>query len=236
MASAQEPFICETTGRLLTEWFEHPEYTDEQLEQQALDHYGVTEKPRCRPDEISDQATLMRQINGFVAGRKRRRFPNNMNAQEVQARLNEASKMVSPDNFKFLPDEVRERTGLEVNPLWLMECIIRSGLLSAKEQLAGLKELAAYTHSKAPSINHNTNTEMSPEDWLVELAKDEYKVIGTDIELKERLQPVEAGMGKKFAKIKAKKIEAVQSYESFGNAKLAELEAIMDAELSNDDS
>ncbi len=206
MTSPIDPEMCIKTGRLLTEWFEYPEYTDEMLERMACEKYGVDYESRPRGHAVHLQesdpeaADLIRKINAFKGARRRRVWPNGMTQQEVQYRLNEATKMVDPNNFKFLPDDVRDRTGLEINPLWMMECLVRSGLLSPKEQVAALKELAQYTHSKAPSISHNTTTHMKPEDWLLELAKDEYQVLGKDIPMPQPMQPIERGMHKTFEK------------------------------------
>jgi hypothetical protein len=228
MASPIEPEVCMTTGRLLTEWFEFPEYTDEQLYALACETNGVTPEtaPTRKPGPIeNDQDYLAAKITAFVSARKRTRWRNNMNMQEVQARMNEATKMVNPDNFKFLPDEVRDRTGLEINPLWMMECLIRSGVLSPKEQVAALKDLATYTHSKAPSINHTTHTEMKPEDWLLELAKEEYKVLEVGKELTQPMTPIERGAGRVAAKRDKQRYEETQALNDFGSARLAALEA-----------
>lgn len=232
MASPIEPEVCTTTGRLLTEWFEFPEYTDEQILAMACAEYGYT--PENRPmskgigpprDELDE---IARKINAFVSARKRTKWKHNMNMQEVQARMNEATKMVNPDNFKFLPDEVRERTGLEINPLWMMETLVRSGVLSPKEQIAALKDLATYTHSKAPTVNHNTNTEMKPEDWLLELSKEEYKVLEVGKELKQPMTPIERGAGKRSAKRDRDRFHETQALNDFGSARLSALEAMFD--------
>lgn len=82
--------------------------------------------------------------------------------------------MVSADNVKFLPPDVQDRTGLELNPLWMMEVLVRGGVLNAKDQVTALKTLADYTHSKAPSINHTAVATQSAEEWLKALAKEEY--------------------------------------------------------------
>lgn len=203
MSSPIEPEMCVRTGRLLTEWFENPEYTDEDLERQACEKYGTTleDRPRGHFLKLSpEDAHLQRQIQMYVTTRKNRKWRNGMTKQEIAYRMNEATKMVSPDNYKFLPDDVRERTGMEINPLWMMECLVRSGVLSPKEQVTALKELAQYSHSKAPSINHSTTTHMKPEDWLLELAKEEYK----EIEVEQPKQPREAGLHRDYEK-KAKK-------------------------------
>lgn len=167
--------LCTETGRLCTEWFEEPEYTDEQLKEMACEEVGLD------PDEYHVAAykanDLQKKAHAIVQSKKQVKWRHNMSQQEVQMRMNEATKMVSPDNFKFLPDDVRERTGLEINPLWMMECLVRSGVLQPKDQIGALKELAQYTHSKSPSLNHSTVTHAKPEDWLVELAEAEYQEI-----------------------------------------------------------
>lgn len=234
MTSPIDPEMCIKTGRLLTEWFEYPEWTDKQLEQMACDHYGIAVEDRPRGHAVHlqktdpDAADLARKINAFIAARRRRTFPNGMTKQEVQYRLNEATKMVSPDNFKFLPDDVRERTGLEINPLWMMECLVRSGLLSPKEQVTALKELAQYTHSKAPSISHSTTMQLKPEDWLLELAKDEYQVLGQDIPMPQPMQPLERGMHKEYEQRRAKRIAEKTALLAHSRDELAQLEAAID--------
>lgn len=237
MPSPFKPEMCVTTGRLLTEWFEFPEYTDEQLEALACEANGITPEERPHVDfrkgHTSDAHVLQANINAFISKRKRVKFSHNMSNQEVQARMNEASKFVNPDNFKYLPDHVRERTGLEMNPLWLMEVMIRSGTLTAKEQISALKELAQYTHSKAASVSHVTTTEMSNEDWLLELAKEEYKVIGEDLPLRQPMQPVERGMSAKYEKVMAKRVQEVRDMESYGAERLKQLEGLVDAEFED---
>lgn len=226
MASPIDPEMCRTTGRLLTEWFEYPVYTDDELKKKACEEYGITlEEYHSAADDLwSDKGQLIRKAQAFVSSRKKRKWKHNLSQQEVAMRMNEATKMVDPSNFKFLPDDVRERTGLEINPLWMMECLVRSGLLTPKEQVAALKELAQYTHSKAPNINHNTTTHLKPEDWLLELAKDEYKEI-TPV---QPMQPVERGAGKNFEKRKLNRIREVQSLINHGSEELAALESIVD--------
>lgn len=224
----QGPTMCLTTGRLLTEWFEFPHYTDEQIHQMALDHAGVTEedRPRGFPKDMSpEMEQIHRKIVAFKNSHSGRKWKNNMTQQEVAMRMNEASKMIDPTNFKFLPDDVRERTGLEVNPLWMIECLVRSGLLTPKEQVAALKELASFTHSKAPSISHNTHMKVDPEDWLLELAKEEYEEI-TPVQPK---QPIEKGTHKTFEKRMLQKTKEVDAVVSYGNEQIEEMKAIVDA-------
>lgn len=235
MSSPIEPEMCLRTGRLLTEWFENPEYTDEDLERLACEKYGITVEDRPRGDFNKlppEKALLQRQINAFIAQRKNRKWRNGMTRQEVAYRMNEATKMVSPDNYKFLPDDVRDRTGMEINPLWMMECLVRSGVLSPKEQVTALKELAQYSHSKAPSFNHSTTTHMKPEDWLLELAKEEYK----EIEIEQPKQPREAGMHREYEKKRRlKQIEQVHMSHFASEEYQALLDEIDEAEFEDID-
>lgn len=227
MASPIEPEMCLTTGRLLTEWFEYPEITEEQAMRMACELYGADPEnpPKRTPGKLTEEGELAQKIQNFVTNRvRRRKFPNGMTMLEAQYRLNEATKMVNPDNFKFLPDDVRERTGLEINPLWMMECLVRSGLLTPKEQVVALKELAQYTHSKSPSISHATTTHMKPEDWLLELAKDEYKVLGTDIPIPQPKQPIERGAGAQYEENRARKIKEASALMVHGSEIYKELE------------
>lgn len=229
MASTIPPEVCLTTGRVLTEWFEYPEYTDAQLEEMACAHAGIDPKDRpkgMRFDMSPEMQAISDKIHSFINSHKRRKWRQGMTQQEVAYRMNEATKMVSPDNYKFLSDDVRERTGLEINPLWMIETLVRSGVLQPKEQVAALKELAAYTHSKAPSISHSTTTHMKPEDWLLELAKEEYQ----EIEIAQPKTPLEKGAGKGFEQRRIKKTQEIQALISHGADELAELEAIVDAE------
>ena len=229
MASPIDPEMCLNTGRLLTEWFEYPHVTDEDIERMACEKFGTTleDRPRDATWNLSpEDALLQRRIQNFVTTRKNRKWKQGMTQQEVAHRMNEATKMVDPTNYKFLPDDVRDRTGLEINPLWMMECLVRSGLLSPKEQVAALKELAGYTHSKAPTISHSTTTHMKPEDWLLELAKEEYQ----EVVIEQPKQPVEKGMGPEYEKRRLKKIEEVTALSTFASA---EFEA-MAAEIGDD--
>lgn len=233
MATPIEPEICKRTGRLLTEWFEYPEYTDQDLRDQAYEKLEIDPKQieGVNPFVSSEEAHLKKKVLAFVSARKRTVWPNSMTKQEVHHRLNEATKMVNPDNYKFLPDDVRERTGLEINPLWMMECLVRSGTLGPKEQMQGLKELAAYTHSKAPNISHTTSTQLKPEDWLLELAKEEYTVIGSEeLPMKQPRQPVERGASPKFEKRTKKKNEETVNLIERNDAALGEM---MDADFDD---
>lgn len=217
--------VCQTTGRILTEWFEHPELTDEEIEHRAFEKAGVDGWPDLEGKGMNsgtEAAYLTRKINGFIQSRKRRKWRNGMTKQEVQWRMNEATKMVSPDNFKFLPESIRERTGLEVNPLWMMECLVRSGLLSPKEQITALTNLATYTHSKAPTVNQNANINMTPEEWLLELAKEEYK----EVEVKDHdiMQLREKGAGLEYETRRKSRAEVQNNILIHQVTKLSEME------------
>ena len=229
MTSPIDPEMCLNTGRLLTEWFEYPHMTDEDIERQACEKFGTTleDRPKGYFRILSDEDNLLqRRIQNFVTTRKNRKWKQGMTQQEVAHRMNEATKMVDPTNYKFLPDDVRDRTGLEINPLWMMEALVRSGLLSPKEQVAALKELAGYTHSKAPSFSHSTTTHMNPEDWLLELAKDEYK----EITIEQPKQPVENGMGPEYEIRRQKKQKAVGALADFAAAEFEKMAETIDAD------
>lgn len=140
-------------------------------------------------------------------GKRRTVFVGGMGKQEVQRRLDEASKWVSPDNQKFLPAETQDRTGLEMNPLWMLECLVRSGTLPLKEQVSALKILADYTHSKAPSVSHNTSVHLKAEDWLKQLAETEYPEVSV-----ERRIPAPEGQGPQYEWWRKKRLENPGKY------------------------
>ncbi len=229
MTSPIKPEICKNTGRILTEWFEFPEYDDQQLRDLARASVGLPPDAHvmapCDPNTPPEQVSVAQKVLDFIRVRKRTKWRNGMTNAEIQARMNEATKMVSPDNFKFLPDDVRDRTGLEINPLWMMECLVRSGLLNPKEQVATLKELAAYTHSKAPTIQHNTHAEVKPEDWLLELATEEYKVV-TEEHIRQPRQPVEAGLGKQYESNLKRRSSELVAISKYGKGQLSEFESM----------
>ena len=201
MASPQAPKICETTGRVLTEWFELEERSDADIERLVLEEMGLDEAPTTQGFPIGamppEVARIYNEFQGRTSAYKRRAWKNGMSQQEVAQRMNEATKMINPDNFKFLPEDVRKRTGLEVNPLWAMECLYRSGLLPPKEQITLLTQLASYTHSKAPSLSHNTNVNLKPEDWLLEISKEEYQTVD-EAQVIQPLQRRENGSGGEY--------------------------------------
>lgn len=97
-----------------------------------------------------------------------------MTKQEMQVRLDEASKMINPENMKFLPPDMQQRTGLEMNPLWMLECMVRSGALASSpgQMVNALKTLADYTYSKAPSLNQSLIAHASAESLLDQLAEE----------------------------------------------------------------
>lgn len=99
-----QPTECDTTGRLMTEWFEYPELTLDQLKELARRETGVENPVEGKalhlmtPEERAD----FNKYHSFINKIKTRRWPGHMSKQEAAARLNEASKMVDPSNFKFL--------------------------------------------------------------------------------------------------------------------------------------
>lgn len=226
MVTPIDPALCKNTGRLLTEWFEYPEFTEEDLRTMARDKAGVPHDHQYKyiGHATPEERHIQSKISGFIAAMKNRKWGvSNMNKQEVAARLNEATKMIDPSNYKFLDDPTRERTGLELNPLWMMECIVRSGTLSPKEQIQALKELAQYTHSKAPNVNHNTNI-TAPEDWLLELTKNDYAIVD-DLPNFQPKTPRERGMGTHFEKRKAATMKALEHTQGYMQSALSEMEA-----------
>lgn len=213
------PEVCEKTGRLLTEWFEDAEYDKETEKALAKAQLGLPDE--WEPDAgymwreglEPEEQELMRKYFALVSRRAKRKWKYFMSKDEIAWRMNEASKIVNPDNFKFLPPEVQERTGLELNPLWQLELLVRSGTLSPKEQVAALKELAGYTHSKAPTLNQNTNINLKHEDFLLELAKEEYSEV---IEVKPEahiLQPRETFQPKHRKQALRRKSDATAAIE-----------------------
>jgi hypothetical protein len=237
MTSPISPTTCQNTGRVLTEWYEAEELDDDQVKSKVIAEMGLD------PNDLPWAGTMLmqmppemeevfREYTSKVTKFKRRKFRHGMSDTEVAARLNEATKLVDPDNYKFLPDDVRARTGLEINPLWAMEVLVRSGALPLKDQLSALKELAAYTHSKAPSLQHNTNVNLKPEDWLLEIAKDEYSVV--DVARPERIQPLqkrEKGEGKDYER---RRIQKDAGRQALIEKQASAMDAIM-AELGDYD-
>jgi hypothetical protein len=246
MASPITPEVCPKTGRLMTEWYEYAELTEEQLDQKVLDELGLTEVPQGDPASIllmpPEFQEIWRAFHTRRSGFKRRKFVNNMSNVEVAARMNEATKIINPDNFKFLPQDVRERTGLEINPLWQMEVMVRAGILGAKDQLSALTTLAAYTHSKAATLSQNTNINLKPEDWLEEIAKDEYETVD-DAEIIQPKQRREKGAGVAYERVRARKDEGRQALIEYQAKELNKLTELEDyyieeglPELSDDDA
>lgn len=169
----------------LTEWFEQPEQElsrEEYAYHKACRKMGVDRKPKDK-----EQAAVFHQLYMAAISEKWITY-NGMDKAELAVRLNEASKMVEPENQKFLPQDVQERTGLEMNPLWMMECMVRSGALRPQQQVAALKTLAEYTHSKTPSFSAHASAELSAEEWLKALAADQYEVVDVDDEPVQRVE------------------------------------------------
>lgn len=219
MVTPIDPQMCLHTGRILTEWFENPEYTDEDIKKQAMTlHPQVEGEPQC----AFTQAKMM----NFIGAKKKAKWAGNMSKQEVAMRLNEASKIVSPDNAKFLDKETTERTGLELNPLWQMEVIVRSGVLGPKDQIAALKELAGFTHSKAPSLNKVENTNATPEDWLMELARDQYQTITVP----KVFQAREKGSSPESERNRLRRMAEVNALSNFSAIELAKIEEDFDGD------
>lgn len=223
MTSPIDPVLCKNTGRLLTEWFEYPEFTEDEIKAMALKEAGVDELAHKHPAQMTpDEREAFNKYTNFVNKFKRRKWGyRNMDRQEVAARLNEATKMVDPDNFKFLDEATRERTGLEINPLWLMECMVRSGTLGPKETLAALKELAQYTHSKAPQINQNTNINSS-EAWLLELSSSDYQTVDANPSFQPKTAR-EKGMGPEFEKRRVARVQLMADTQEYQNTSMIEL-------------
>jgi len=216
MISPRTPEYCKSTGRILTEWFEEPEHTEEYIRQQVMEKLDITE-------EDFDLVRVGEQLNAEIASGigsfKRRKWRGAQSKQEVAHRLNEASKLIDPDNMKFLSPEVTARTGMELNPLWQLECLVRSGTLANKEQIVALKELAAYAFSKAPTVNNNLNTTMTPEEWLLELSKEEFKVVD-EVKPIVPYQPREKGSGYMYEHRRNKRIANLQETEDYSSSEL----------------
>ncbi len=225
MVTPIDPQMCLQTGRILTEWFENAEYTDEELKLQAMEKYDIKEAPTGvgfgANHNPSRQAQLdHNRMTSFVTSKRRSKWSGSMSKQEVAHRMNQATKIISPDNAKFLDPETSARTGLELNPLWQMEVIVRSGVLGPKDQIAALKELAGFTHSKAPTLNKNENTNAAPEDWLLELARDQYQTITPLVATQRR----EKGSGPTSERKRLKAIAEVNALSEYVSSELKEIE------------
>ena len=214
------PEVCKRTGRLLTEWFETDEPDAEIERERARVALGLPEgwKPQSKvlfKIEDPEEREITAKFYALSTRRARLGYKYFMSRHEIAHRLNEASKIVSPENQKFLPPDVQERTGLELNPLWQLELLVRSGTLTPKEQVAALKELAQYTHSKAPSLNQNTNINLRPEDFLLELAKEEYAEVVGEVE-NQREQPREKMLAKHAhqARMRRTTLEATYQHQA----------------------
>jgi hypothetical protein len=241
MVSPIDPIACLKTNRMLTEWFEYPEISDVEHRRLIFEREGLTFEEGneiLSAGAVGEHGELAVRLRTFIGAQTRVRWKGNMSKQETAMRLNEATKMVDPANFKFLDPVVKERTGLELNPLWMMETIVRAGILSPKDQIAALKELASYTHSKAPTINQNTLTVANPEDWLLDLAQSEYKVIGSPggPELPYENVKFEKGGGSQLETTLVKRRAAIEDLTNRGNSTMAEYEAMMEMDDNGDNS
>jgi hypothetical protein len=125
-----------------------------------------------------------------------------MTKQEMQVRLDEASKAAeeAAKNPKFLAPELQARTGLEMNPLWMLEVLVRSGSLNQGQMVNALKTLAEYTYSKAPNLNQSVNVTMKAEDFLLQLAEEDFPTVDV-----QRITRAPTGQGKNNAVEKAKR-------------------------------
>lgn len=205
-----EPTICKNTGRLLTEWYEHPVLTEEDIKHLAAVTAGFEDGVPSKffSDMTSEEKDKFKIYRGVINSKKSTKFKGGMSRQEVAHRMNEASKMIDPDNHKVLDKATQERTGLELNPLYGIELQIRSGTLSPKDMLTALKTLAEYTHSKAPTVATVNNTH-SWEAHVFDLAKEAgYEVI--DVEENVRS---EYGMGINYISTMENKVKLLEEAE-----------------------
>ncbi|MBB6253023.1 hypothetical protein [Nitrospirillum iridis] len=104
-------------------------------------------------------------------GGSRKGVRNGSTRVETEQAMFDAAPLVQAS--KQLPADIQERTGLTINPLYEMELMVRADALGARERLQALKELAAYTHSRAPSIVDSKVEVKRAEDWLDQLAAEE---------------------------------------------------------------
>lgn len=192
---------CDRTGRIMTEWFEAPHLTDEDIKQMALDAAGLSEPiHKMRFDMTDEEKEQFTAYNKVLASKRNTKFKGGMSKQEVQVRMNEASKLIDPNlNPKFLDKATQDKFGLELNPMWQMEALARSGRLSAKDELAAWAKLAEYTHSKAATITE-TNTKFTLEDYLNKSVDEQREAIEAEytvVQIEERtITP--AGMSEDF--------------------------------------
>lgn len=190
------------TGRLITEWFEKPA-PEPKPPKVHLEKSGA-------PGSITPELVQRWIEQGRpLGGQGNTKFKGGMTKQEIQVRLDEASKAAeeAAKNPKFLSPELQARTGLEMNPLWMLEVLVRSGSLNQGQMVNALKTLAEYTYSKAPSLNQSVNVTMKAEDYLLQLANEEMPVV--QIEARPRAA---AGQGSQNARAKAKR----ERYKALG--------------------
>lgn len=193
--------MVDRMGREITEWFQKP----------------APEPPKPPPKlsgggpgKITAELTQQWIEQGRpLGGQGNTKFKGGMTKQEIQVRLDEASKAAEAamKNPKFLSPELQARTGLEMNPLWMMEVLVRSGTLNPNQMVSALKTLADYTHSKAPSLNQSVNVQMKAEDYLLQLAEQDFPTIA--VEMVKRAPP---GEGKRNEVEKAKR----ERYKALG--------------------
>jgi hypothetical protein len=197
VVNPREPEV-DRTGRLITEWFEKPAPE------------AAPERSFTRPEGFGTMTGELVQ-QWIAQGRKpgglgNTKFHGSMSRQEVQVRLDEASKMVSVENVKFLPPDIQARTGLELNPLWMMECLVRSGSLNPNQMVNALRTLTEYTHSKAPSMSQNISLTGKAEDFLLKLAEEEYPQV--EVEPKKKRKAPGTGPRAEFEKARREKWKA----------------------------
>jgi len=196
------PPQVDRTGRLITEWFEKP----------------APEPPKPKPKfalagapgSITSELVHTWIAQGRPAGGLgKTKYKGGMTKQEMQVRLDEASKAAeeAAKNPKFLAPDLQARTGLEMNPLWMLEVLVRSGSLNQGQMVNALKTLAEYTYSKAPSLNQSVNVTMKAEDFLLQLAEEEMPTITV-----EKVHKKAPGQGSRTAVEKAKR----ERYKALG--------------------
>lgn len=209
-----EPRYDPKSDRTLTEWFESPDTpTKEEAVAEAIEALGLDGPPDRSTPEGQEKWL---EIGHYCTKRRGIRYRDGMSKQEVAVRLNNAAKATTKQ--KYLPAEVQERTGLEMNPLWMLETLVRSGTLTPKEQIVALKELARYTHSAAPSISHSTNTQMTPEDWLKNLAEEEFKEI--DAPEDRAFSRAAPGQGRRYGSTQRRKERNLAEFEDYQQREL----------------
>ena len=98
--------------------------------------------------------------------------------QQLLARMEELESKL-PEKLKLSPllDEAeREETGIVLNPVFYLQRIFASGLLSMKEQVDVLKLLMEYTHTKKAQ-KQSINLTSQPEAFLAALADTDERVV-----------------------------------------------------------